>query len=180
MTQPAAVLRRRPKLLASAAPDRRPLKVVQPAPRFTVQVESFIDIAHELPPLFVRFGKELAKAPVEPDWQSFFNMTLAGVLRTTTARYDGALVGFALNIVGPHMFHKGTCFGMTTAVWLDRAYRNAWNGFKFLRHNRDNLREWGVKRACIMRDTVKSDARLDKVYRRLGYEPDELNYTAVF
>lgn len=178
MNQPGAVQPRRQRLLASAAPDRR-LRVVKPAPRFTVQVESFIDIAHETPPLWLRFGKELGRAPTDIDWQALFNLTMAGVLRVTTARYDGKLAGFALNMVGPHLFHKSTCFGITNAVWLDREYRRSWYGYQFLRANRDNLREWGCKVVYITNPDA-TVAGMDKLYRRLGYVPDELNYIQRF
>lgn len=143
-----------------------------------MQEESFIAISDEMLPLVERFGRELGKVTVAPDWLGLFRMTASGVLRTTTARYDGALVGFALNIVGPHLLYHTTTFGITNAMWLDRAYRGGWQGYKFLRANRDNLKTWGATIAYIARDLTKGDDRLEAVYRRLGYQPDELMYMA--
>src|ERR1700740_565016 len=96
-TQPVPARRRLPKPSASAAPE------------FTIQAESLIEIAGELPSLLVRYGKEHAKAPVDPDWQGMLRMTAAGTLRVVTARWNGALVGFCFSVVGPHLMYKSTC-----------------------------------------------------------------------
>ena len=172
MTQHAAQLRRRPRPSGTVAPKQ------DLAPKFTVQPEELLAVAGELPPLFVRYGREINKAPADPDWEGLLRMTAVGMLKLVTARFDGALVGFAFSNIGRHIMYKSTPHGITFAVWLDPAYRTGWNGYRLLRFNRDFLHEIGCKRLCL--STESSNPRLGKVYERLGYKFDELSYAGVF
>jgi GNAT superfamily N-acetyltransferase len=126
----------------------------------------------------VRYGAELYKAPLDPDWQGLFRMTAVGMLKLITARFDGLLVGFACTNIGQHLMFKSTPHGITFAVWLDPAYRTGGNGYKLLRFNRDFLLGLGCKRLCISTDA--RSPRLGKVYERLGYKFDELSYAGTF
>lgn len=137
--------------------------------------ESLYKIADELPPLFIRYGKELGTAPTEPNWHELFRMQASGILRVVTARQNKVLAGFCFNSVGPHLMYRTTIHGITFAVWLDHAYRTGWTGVRLLVKNRDLLREWGVKRAYIS-EPFTGGLKLDKVYKRIGYEPAEMNY----
>lgn len=170
MTQPATVRHLHPRLSASVAPE------------FVVAPQLFFEIADELPPLLVRYGAEIAKDPVDIDWSRMFHLAGQGILRCVSARHKGKLVGFTFSQVGPHIMFKGTVYGITTMVWLDREHRKTWNGVKLLRKNLACLREWGVKRACIAADASGLGAgvdKMDRLYRRLGYEPDENTYSVV-
>lgn len=165
----AAVLPRRPRPSATVAPE------------LTFDTEAFAAIANELPPLFVRYGEEFPKVDgvvSDPDWAALYRMAMAGTLRVVTARDAGLLVGFAFNVVGPHLMYKGTCHGITNAIWLDPAYRIGWQPMKFLRANLEFLKSWGVKRACIGEDAAKPRS-LAKVYERLGYRLTEQLYDKV-
>jgi GNAT superfamily N-acetyltransferase len=165
MTQPAIQSPRRPRPSATAAP------------KFTVQPELLADVAGELPPLFVRYGKEIDKAPADPDWQGLLRMTAVDMLKLVTARFGGTLVGFCFSNIGRHIMYKSTPHGITFAVWLDPAYRTGWNGYRLLRFNRDFLHEIGCKRLCLATDV--GNPRLGKIYERLGYKLDELSYASM-
>ena len=165
------------KPLGMASPRLRRPSAAAARDEPTLQVEALLDIARELPPLFVRYGREFAKIEgviSDPDWQQMFRMAAAGMLRVVTVRDSGVLVGFAFNIVGPHLMYRSVIHGITNAVWLDKAYRVGWFPLKFLRFNRDKLIEWGCKRLCIGHDLTWD--RLGKVYERLGYKLDEILY----
>jgi GNAT superfamily N-acetyltransferase len=162
-----------------ATASRRPPRASAPALlEPSIQVESFSAIADELAPLFVRFWKENGRdgVPLDPDWVSLLRMTAAGLLRVVTARQDGALVGFILNIVGPHLMYHGTCHGTTIDYWLDPICRAGWFPVKFLRRNVELLREWGAKRAFIAADAGYKDGRAGKLFERLGYAKHEVHY----
>jgi GNAT superfamily N-acetyltransferase len=166
MKRHAAALRLPPRPSASVAPE------------LTAQEESFLKIADELPPLFVRCGREFPRVEgvvSDPNWPMMFRMAAAGGLRVVTARDASSLVGFAFNIVGPHLMYKNVCYGITNAIFLDKPYRFGWFPVKFLRHNLDCLREWGVKETFIARDVA--NLRLGKVFERLGYKAVEVGYT---
>jgi hypothetical protein len=135
-------------------------------------------IVDELPPLFVRYGREFPRVEgvtADPNWPQMLRMAAAGGLKIVTARSGDTLVGFAINIIGPHIMYRGTCFGITNAIFLEKAYRFGWFPIKFLRHNITCLKEWGVVETFIARDVANT--RLGKVFERLGYKPVEVGYT---
>ena len=145
------------------------------APEFTLQAESLLKIVDELPPLFVLYGKEHAKSPIDPNWSALLPMAANGVLRTFTARYGGALVGFAFSVVGPHLMHASTPHGITNAIWLSPAYRQGLNGYRFLKGNRDYLLQIGCKRLYIGFDIEHQ--RQAVLYKRLGYKLEEMSFS---
>jgi GNAT superfamily N-acetyltransferase len=161
------------KPLAKRQPP--PLKLLVTGESLRIEPERFEDIADELPPLFVRYGDELGKDATDPDWSNLLRLAMTGVLRVVTLRDNNKLVGFAISMVGPHLMYRSVCHGITIAVFIDKPYRHGWTGLKFLAKNRDILREWGVKRACIAEDAT-ADKSLRKVYERVGYTPDETTY----
>jgi len=139
-----------------------------------IKPERLEDIADELPPLFVRYGDEMGKAATEPDWVNLYRLSMAGGLRVVTLRDNGALVGFAISIVGPHLMYKSMTYGITIAVFIDKAYRHGWTGPKFLAKNRDFLREWGCHRISVGEDVTQPS--LGKLYERTGYRLAEHLY----
>jgi GNAT superfamily N-acetyltransferase len=169
--QPVKRQLQRPRPSATAAPKLVAVdgRALEPS----IQVESLYDVASELPPLFVRYGREFDK-PSDPDWTSLLRMTAAGQLKLVTVRDNGLLVGFAFTTISPHLMFKSVMYGFTHAVWLDPAYRSGWLPVKFLRFNLERLKELGCQRVSIGRNVHWP--RLDKVYRRLGYELEELLY----
>lgn len=162
-----------------ASPRRRE-RSANAAPKLTAQAEPLLEIADELPPLFVRYGNEIANrrhngVTFDPNWSMMLRMAAVGGLRFVTARDGDSLIGFASTIIGPHLAFKDVCYGITNAIFLDKPYRFGWFPIKFMRHNLACLREWGVKETFIARDFA--DERLGRVYEAVGYTPSEVGYT---
>src|ERR1700744_155665 len=151
---------------------RRPSETA--SPEFVVQEEPFLQIIDELPPLFLQYGEEHAKAPIAPDWKHLMTMAASGILKVMTARYNGQLVGFAFSIVGPTIMHAKTIHGITNAVWLTPAYRLGMYGYKLLKANRDMLIAKGCHRLFL--SFQMSYERQGALYKRLGYKPEEVSY----
>lgn len=164
MKQPERAPRPLQKLSASAAPD------------LAFAVEPLERIAHEMPPLIVRYGQELDETP-EPDWGALLRASALGGLLTVTARCGSALAGFVLTIVGPHLLYRSGKWGITNVVWLDPAYRDGMGGYRMLKFNRDKLTELGCK-PLVIAHYIKTgeQRRLGILYRRLGYKPCEMSY----
>ena len=162
------------------APDRARLPLPRPsanaALELTFAVEPLERIAHEMPPLIVRYGQELDEAP-EPDWASLLRMSALGGLLTVTARSGDVLAGFVLTIIGPHLLYRSAKYGITNVVWLDPVYRTGMGGYRMLKFNRDKLLELGC-RPLVISHYIKTgeQRRLGILYRRLGYKAGEVSY----
>lgn len=143
--------------------------------------EPFPAIAPELPPLFLRHWREVAlnqdEIKLDPLWDTYARLAMAGVLRVLTARAEGVLVGYHFILVLPHLHYGGILAGETDMFWLDPAYRGGLAGYRLLRLARDDLKATGVKWHKV---SVKRHKPLGPLMKRLGYTPIETVYSKVF
>jgi hypothetical protein len=153
-------------------PDLKVVPLPQSAPE--IQVEGLEEALTDLLPLLVRYHKELAvegTPDLDPDWPALLRAAAFGGVLLVTARHEGALVGFALNVLYAHVMHRSVAHAQTHE-WLDPAYRIGAFGLSFLRENLSLLRGKGVKRAYI----ATPNERVGKVYERAGYAFAEAAY----
>lgn len=137
-------------------------------------------------PLFKRHWLEIGvnrdQVPLDPDWARYFDYDLLGLLRTLTVRSNGALVGYVVILVGPHMHYASTLWAQYDLYWLDPAYRQGWSGVKMFTEAERALREWGVKVVNInmkIHFDLSNDGRMRKLLARLGYKPRDVVYAKV-
>jgi hypothetical protein len=182
VTQLARKPLRHPRHLALVPPD--PVVEANTSTSLIAQTERFSAIAHELPPLFERHWLELGShrddIPLDPDWDRYFAMDVNGLLRVTTARVDGVLVGYIFNIAGPHLHYKSTPHADLEMFWLDPVYRGLWRSLRWFKWNDHMLREAGVKRVSAAVKNGYRDGRVGLIFKRLGYIPAETVYSKVF
>jgi len=142
--------------------------------------ERFHAIAHELPTLFTEHRRELwlyPDVPLDPDWDKYYALDIAGTLRILTVRVDGALVGYLFGLFGPHLHSARTMHSGVDMLWLDPLYRQGWTGFKLFKEFLRASKEWGVVVANIHVRTGFADGRVGKLLLRLGFTPIEVNYS---
>lgn len=149
----------------------------------TYQWENFRVIARELPPLFKCHWKEIAlnqeHIPLDPDWDRYFALDLAGILRCLTVRDGTTLVGYIFFFVFPHLHYASSCWAQSDIFWLDPLYREGWAGIRMFKTAEKQLQEWGAKVVTI---NVKlhfeaSRGTIGKLLERLGYKPVETTYS---
>ncbi len=173
------------KPLARKSPPTPPRLV--PVPRefggLNYQREALGDIARELPSLFEMHHKELAvdqdKAPLDPDWDRFFNYELCNQLFILTVRDGPALVGYMFNIVGPHLHKKSTRWAHIDMYWLLPAYRVGWTGVRMFVENELMLKGFGVKKVTSIEKAHFANDRGRRnalIYKRLGYMVEDIAY----
>ncbi len=165
-TPPGAVPRPPSRLSAPAAPE--------------FAWERFNAIAHELPPLFVQHRRELwlyPDVPLDPDWDKYYALDIAGTLRVLTVRANGALVGYLFGLFGPHLHSAHTLHSGVDMFWLDPVYRQGWTGFKLFKEFLRASKECGVVVANVHVRTGFADGRVGKLLVRLGFTPIEVNYS---
>lgn len=156
-------------------------------PEVRFAIEPFYVIARELPPLFKKHWRELGRdrgdVPLDPDWDSYMQHSIAGRLQVLTARVGDELVGYVFNLVGPHLHYRSTLHSIAEMYWLDPRYRHGWTGLKMLRRNDDEMRRRGVVRTGIAEHLgyKNQNGRMMRVIlRRLGYRARDVHYSKVF
>lgn len=144
-------------------------------PGLSCQVESFAEIAHELPPLFMRHWQELGdpSVPLDPDWDRYLSLEVTGSLCFMTVRHGDVLVGYISTVVGPHLHYRSTLFAEIEMFWLDPVYRGSWFVFGWFRENDAMLQKLGVKRVSVAVKAGYKDGRVGSVFKRLGYRLHE-------
>jgi len=179
---------------------RKALRSGAARPELTFQWEQFADISRELPPLFHRHWRALALdqdfVPLDPDWDSYFQLALRGVLHVLTARAvvpagmadtcgsvvpathrataRPPLVGYVFNLIGGHQHYASTRFAHTEMFWLDPAYRKGWQPVRMLLENIAGLKARGVEVAVVNIKLHFKDARVGRLLARLGYTATDI------
>lgn len=151
------------------------------APEITFQRERLPAIAAELPALFEQHHKELAvgRYPLSPDWDRYFDLDLVGILHVLTVRDGALLAGYVFNLIGPHLHKKTTRWCHVDMYWLHPGYRSGWLGYKMLRANESMAKGAGAAKISIAEKCHFHNAfgrQVSALFRRLGYEPEDVIY----
>lgn len=152
-------------------------------PNLSFQIEPFVKVAQELPPLFIRHYEELAENkdvyPLDPDWDKYFALDISGILRFVTVRSGNLLVGYISNLVSSHLHSKSTLVCEIEMFWLEPVYRYGWNGIRMFRYNDDYLKSLGVKLVHVSEKLRFRGGKVGLVFKRLGYRIVETNWGRV-
>ena len=131
---------------ASPRSKTRPSALARPEFKW----EPFEEVLDELWPLLKRHYAEIGRhyegAPLDPDFDRYFEYARAGLLRVWTARApNGALIGYigCLVIHGLHAQSVLRCYA--DVIWLEPEWRDGLLGYRFIRSCLVALKEIGVK-----------------------------------
>lgn len=148
--------------------------------------EPFHKISKELMPLFKRHWQEIALdqefVPLDPDWDLYYAMEVAGKLHILTARKEVTtnktmptdLVGYIFNLVGGHLHYNSTKFAHTEMFWLAPEFRKGWWPVKMFKENLAGLKEREVEVSTINFKLHFANARVGKLLARLGYTATDI------
>lgn len=119
----------------------------------------------------ISVGKE--GVPLDMNYERYKQLESAGMLHVAVARVEGALVGYHMFIISPHLHHMSTVAAFTDIVYLKPKYRKGFNGVRFLRFAVDSLRSTAAKRAYVQSTVSKP---FGKVLTWLGFAKAETTY----
>lgn len=140
------------------------------------QRELFSRIAQELLPLLRRHSREVAlyqnRIELEPNWDFYHAIERTGNFICLTVRSNGVLVGYVLNIVGPHHHHCSSIWSNNDVFWLDPAYRSGMIGVRMFKEMDQILKGLGVQVSGYAPKLHFERERggVQKILRHLGYE----------
>jgi L-amino acid N-acyltransferase YncA len=137
------------------------------------QVEAWSDCKSEIIALARQHHVEcrVDSEPFELDEQTYDALEELGKLNVFTARDEGELVGYLVNIVTRHMhFNK---LVSQHSGWFVRPDKRG-IGYKLLKLSEDGLRAMGVQKMYGSHMTHKDASA---AFNRLGWEAKEIHYT---
>lgn len=143
----------------------------------THQVELLADVKGEAVPLLRRHWEEIALnkdvVPLDPDWDMYLRMEAAGFFHATTARLDGALVGYAAYFLSRNLHYRSLFVAESDIFWLAPEHRQGMAGVRLLQAAERHLAAIGVNKVV---NKVKLHHDVGAVFERLGYAPIERVY----
>jgi len=146
----------------------------------TYQVESWFDVVDEMKHLWPAHWAEVATDHntilLAPDYGLYEYYQKSGALHVVTVRENGAVIGYHISIVRPHLHYVNDLHGFTDVYYISPPQRKGWVGVKMFRYAERTLKSRGVKK--IMTAT-KLHLDMGKIFERLGYRETERLYTKV-
>jgi GNAT superfamily N-acetyltransferase len=144
--------------------------------------ESFIEIYHELLPLFAEHWRELGpykdKMPLSPDLGIYSFLESQGQLLTLTARKDGHLVGYINVCIKPGLHYSTTLQAITDIPYVLPSVRGRGVGVRLFLAAQEELkaRKVGPWFASYKINSPLAPS-MDKLLRWLGMEPCDTQFS---
>lgn len=141
--------------------------------------ERLAPVLREILPLIRRDweenGVDHESTPLVLDYDRYLNYDLVGILQLVTARANGALIGFVMAYVHPHIDHAETVWAQLTWYWVYPEYRGTGIGQGMVEAMLGYLARGGVK---VVEASEKLRAR-HGLFEKLGFAPVDTVYRRV-
>lgn len=144
----------------------------------TYQQEFLDTVEKDIKPLIqdhweeVGFEKECIKT--NPDWEAYYALEKAGVLKVFTVRDDGKFLGYMTVFVKTHLHHKAVLCATVDSLFLEKKNRKGYVGIKLIQFVEKCLKEDGV---VVFVASCFPQKPLEKILKRLSYKPMENVYS---
>ena len=108
----------------------------------------------------------LDSGPIDPNWDSFYNLELAGNLIILLARIRDELVGYAVNVVFWDLYNQENKILENVGIFVFKEHRTTGAGIRLIRE----VEHQSIQRACVLTrwNTVK-DTHLMELLIVRGY-----------
>jgi len=151
---------------------------VEIKPDITISKEWFINLMPELAPLFYDEWQEVSngeehRQELNPAWDKYIQIEMAGMLHLFTARDAGKLVGYLLVVVHPHLHFADSIYGFVDAFYVLPPYRDTEIPADLVAETEKVMSDAGIARIQF---AVSPDLWLYKVIKKLHYIRTEFNF----
>lgn len=141
------------------------------------QQEFLTTVANEIAPLLKEDWEEIehqkSRRPLNPDWEAYANLELAGVLKIFTARDGKQLVGYASCFLLPDIHSRGIISANFEILFVTASHRNGFVGLRLMKFAEKCVKQDGAK-FCFVTTTQQNSA--SKMMERLGYKAIETKF----
>lgn len=114
--------------------------------------------------------------PLAPDYVAYGRLVAAEMLKCITCREDGALIGYAIFIVQPHLHYMTCKTAFEDLYFVKKEHRKGRTGIRLFQFAEDVLRKDGVNR-IIMHTKIHLDN--SKLFEYLGYKWTDKLFTKI-
>lgn len=144
----------------------------------TCQTEAWADARAEIvgywPAHYEEIARDKEKIPLAPDFRAYDTFGASGELHVVTVRKDGALVGYHLSLVRPHLHYTTTLCAFVDIYWLRPDCRKGMAGVKLFKEAERSLKARGVKKVFT---GTKLALDAGRIFERLGWHETERLFT---
>ena len=142
--------------------------------------ESFDQVIGEIKPLLEKHYEEIALdkdvIKLNPDYEIYKKLCDSGMMKITTARQAGLLVGYCIVIVKHHLHYKDSLTAVNDIFFIDPAYRQGSTALKLFKQVEEMLKGYGVQRLVM---NTKKHRDVGVLFDRLGYIETERVFTKI-
>ena len=114
--------------------------------------------------------------PLDPDYEAYGRLCVAGMLKCITCRVDDMLVGYAIFVVNPHLHYKSCRTAFEDIYFLKKEFRQGRTGIRLFQYAEDALRNAGVHRIIMHTKLHMDNSRL---FEYLGYKMTDKLFTKI-
>jgi GNAT superfamily N-acetyltransferase len=114
---------------------------------------------------------------LNPDWEQYALLDLAGVLHIFTARNEGSLVGYLVMMISKSIHHKDHLFGSTDVIYVKPEYRKTHTGADLIKFAESHCKENSVS---LMTLNMKVEFPFDQLMTTMGFNLLERVYHKCF
>lgn len=144
----------------------------------TFQIETLDECLEEMKPFLKLHWEEVAlykdKILLNPDYNKYYELEKIGILRISTARDEGKLVGYFISMIQPHIHYQDHLYAVNDILYLDESYRGADVAIGLFQFAEEDLKDLGVSVLIIAMKTAKP---FDALCEALDYTNVERVYS---
>lgn len=144
----------------------------------TYQVEDWPDVVADMRQLWREHWEEVGtdrdRIPLDVDEAAYLHLHQIGELHVLTVRRDGAIVGYHIAIVRPHIRYRSTLVAVTDVYYIQPDARKGMIGVNLFREAEKSLIARGAKKVFT---GTKRSLDMGPIFIRLGYLEAESLYT---
>lgn len=142
------------------------------------QVEDVRLLKEELEPMILAHYKEIAlyqeSIKLAPDWARYFQLEEMGILKILTARQEGTLIGYYIQLINPNLHYSLDNFAVCDIVYLGKEYRGGKHSVELFKQAEKVAKDNG---ASVMTMHFKTYLPFDNLMVNLGWDYSERLYT---
>lgn len=146
----------------------------------TFMVEPWSACFGEMSKLWQEHWEEVAinrnSIQLDPDLDEYASLERTGALHVVVARERGAIVGYHISIVRPHLHYRRSLSAFTDVYFLRASHRKGLTGVRLIKAAEETLRARGVQK---MFTGTKKHLDMGPIFERLGWTETERLYTKV-